>query len=224
MKKTITEMFYDLPGSREYIRRLAEGESPENLSENPDDNKSGEKNSDVKNRDETGISDDKEESGESPENRETSESPENTETSDTSNKSDTSDTSPQKADSPDKTDIFLVNIADSLQLLRGFAAGRGLSTENLDSVLLSLFRLTRDTARGIVTIENIEKLLKALTYDSDMANARYEGEIAGRNARIEIEMRKTFDSDGVPRMSGKSTSGASALPGSIFDLVRSARD
>lgn len=209
MKKTITEMFYDLPGSREYIERLAEGEKPGNLSDIPSDRQP-----------------DDPEPTENPDNPDSTDTSITSDTSVTSDTSDTSNTSvtSENPENPDKTDVFLLNMAESLQLMRGFAAGRGLSSETLDSVLLSLFRLTRDTAQGIVNIENIEKLLKALTYDHDMANARYEGEIAGRNARIEIEMRKTTDSDGVPRMSGKSTSGSSSLPGSIFDLVRSARD
>ena len=65
--------------------------------------------------------------------------------------------------------------------------------------------------------------LKALNHDADMASAREEGAVEGRNARIEEKLRKPKTSDGVPMLGGSNNAPARRRSReSIFDLAAEA--
>lgn len=194
MKKTITDLFFAFPGSRDFILRMI-------------DQRSGgsEKNTESETPDQQAQDPEKQEN----------EIPDKEPAGENQGKDTTVET--------EQEDPFIGRMRDSIQLMTGFAAGRGISGEKLDRILLDLFRTAVDVADGKISVRMAEMMIRAISYEADVAKARLQGEIAGRNARIEERMRTADDSDGVPRLTDTSTSSAVSAPASIFDLVRSAR-
>ena len=117
------------------------------------------------------------ESPENPESPESPESPDNPESPDTPEKPDT----PQPPHAPDfrLSEAFLSLAEDDQE-----AAGHWLD--------LILTQLTNNA----LTTETLQMVLHALHYDHDVAQAGIDGEVKGRNARIEElfeQKRKTAD-------------------------------
>lgn len=97
------------------------------------------------------------------------------------------------------------NIAESMQMLDELSQERGLSDETVDAAMDLLAGIVDDAIRGRFRRENVEMALNALQRDADLENARAEGEIAGRNAKIEEQRRRSRQGDGMPGMGGAST-------------------
>lgn len=74
--------------------------------------------------------------------------------------------------------------------------------EAVDAALGVIDQMTKDAIMGKVTKEAVEMAMKIVNRDADLANARSEGEIAGRNAKIEERMRRQQTGDGMPQMGG----------------------
>ena len=78
---------------------------------------------------------------------------------------------------------------------------------------------------GKFTTETLDMARKALNYDADMAIATEEGEIAGRNAKITEQLRKSSKGDGTNPLGGKNgvAGGQPQRSQSIFDLANDAK-
>ena len=74
-----------------------------------------------------------------------------------------------------------------------------------------------DAVVGIVKPETLEMAVKMITHDADVENARSEGEVAGRNAKIEEKLRKQNGGDGMPAMGGSNTIPAAPKKRGFFD-------
>ena len=119
---------------------------------------------------------------------------------------------------------FTSHLGDSLKCLEGFRTGRKPSAEDWDTVFSLLFSIVGDAANGVITPATAETLLRAVSYDRAVGIAMHEGEIKGRNARIEEQLLSPVKSDGLPSLQG--ARGGSASPRrsqSIFDLAGEAR-
>lgn len=119
---------------------------------------------------------------------------------------------------------FASHLGDSLKCLEGFRTGRKPSAEDWDTVFSLLFSIVGDAANGVITPATAETLLRAVSYDRAVGIAMHEGEIKGRNARIEEQLLSPVKSDGLPSLQG--ARGGSASPRrsqSIFDLAGEAR-
>lgn len=117
---------------------------------------------------------------------------------------------------------YETNIQQSLESLDQFKQERGLSDEEADAVFNFLQDTARNGIRGIYSLESYDMALKAIGHDTDVASASAEGEVRGRNARIDEELRKREEGDGTVVTGGKPMT-----PGrkneNIFDLARRAR-
>ena len=76
--------------------------------------------------------------------------------------------------------------------------------ERIDAVLL---QMAQDQAAGAWSEATITLLRRALNYDADVAKARHEGEVAGRNVRIREFLIERREPEGIYNLSG----GGSAL-------------
>lgn len=96
--------------------------------------------------------------------------------------------------------------------------------EEWNEAFALLFSIVADMANGVITPASAETLLHAVSFPREVETARREGEIAGRNARIEEQLRTPVRSDAVPSLQG-SRSAAPPRPRtqSIFDLAGQAR-
>lgn len=103
---------------------------------------------------------------------------------------------------------------------RAFADGKGLSPEEFDEAMTKLKQFRSPSTP--VTVKMLEMILKAINYDHDVAQAMEQGEIKGRNAKIEQCLMHPNQSDGLPHIKGSDVSQQKHTT-SIFDLARSVR-
>lgn len=95
------------------------------------------------------------------------------------------------------------NLPSSLQAIEAWASEKGVSDEDIDNAVTALSKLCGDFILGKIAPESIEMMLKAQNYDSDIEQAQIEGEVAGRNAKIEEKLRKGKKGDGTVQLNGK---------------------
>ncbi len=98
-----------------------------------------------------------------------------------------------------------------------------LSDDEIDAIGAAWIQIIREGIMGILSADTITLIANALNHDSDEARARQEGEVAGRNAKIDMKLRSSRKGDGVSSLGGRNGS-PSARPGakSVFDLAREA--
>lgn len=119
---------------------------------------------------------------------------------------------------------YEVNLGATLETLRQYQADKGMSDEQIDKVVVFLLGIVRDGVMGKFSVETLDLACKALNYDSDVAAASEEGEVAGRNAKITEKLRKSAKGDGTAPLGGKNGDGAGRprRSQSMFDLAAEA--
>jgi hypothetical protein len=95
------------------------------------------------------------------------------------------------------------NLPASIQAIEVWASEKGVSDEDIDDAVTALSKLCGDFILGKITTDSIEMMLKAKNYDADVEQAQVEGEVAGRNAKIEEKLRKGKKGDGTVVLDGK---------------------
>ena len=117
------------------------------------------------------------------------------------------------------------NLAESLSRIEKMQAERGLTDEQMDAALETLIAIGDDSVVGIYSEDNINLALKANGYDEAVANAAYEGEVKGRNAKIDAKLRTARAGDGVASLDGKNTMGTPQRKRAmnIFDYAEAAK-
>lgn len=95
------------------------------------------------------------------------------------------------------------NLPASIQAIEAWASEKGVSDEDIDDAVTALSKLCGDFILGKITTDSIEMMLKARNYDADVEQAQVEGEVAGRNAKIEEKLRKGKKGDGTVVLDGK---------------------
>lgn len=81
------------------------------------------------------------------------------------------------------------NWQNSLSALEEWGNGKGLSLEQKRDVMLRLLAITFNGMENKYGPEDFDIAYNAINHDTDVANAREEGEVAGRNARIAAARR-----------------------------------
>ena len=119
-------------------------------------------------------------------------------------------------------DEYEANMDTSLETMRQFQAENNLDDAQIDAIAAQLLTIAGDVVMGKFTRESLELARKALNYDADVEAAGEEGEVAGRNAKITENLRKSNKGDGTAPLGGKNGQGASAprKAQSMFDLAR----
>lgn len=98
---------------------------------------------------------------------------------------------------------YSINLSGSLQLLEELQQEKGLSDDEVDAAMSLIITISKDAMLGKFTRETLEMTLKALNYDKAVEQANDEGEVRGRNAKIEEKLRKPTKGDGTARLDGK---------------------
>ena len=70
-----------------------------------------------------------------------------------------------------------------------------------------LIGIMKDGLLGKFTSESIRMAVKAIRHDSDVEAANHEGEIKGRNSKIQERLRKGERSDGTANLAGRNGGG-----------------
>ena len=112
------------------------------------------------------------------------------------------------------------NMAESTKMREQLDAQYG--EETVDAALGIIDQITKDAIIGKVTPETFDMALKVVRHDADVDNARSEGEVAGRNAKIEEGLRKRQGGDGMPAMGGSSAAPQKKRNLDVFDFAQAA--
>lgn len=86
----------------------------------------------------------------------------------------------------------------SLSALEEWGNGKGLSLEDKRDVMLRLLSITFNGMENKYAAEDFDLAYNAIHHDNDVAAARAEGEVAGRNARIAAARRDRNAANGMP--------------------------
>ena len=114
------------------------------------------------------------------------------------------------------------NQAESMKLREEFDEKYG--EELVDKAIGIIDQMWKDAVVGIVKRETLENAIKMVNREADIENARSEGEVAGRNAKIEEKMRNAKSGDGLPNMGGSNSAASKPKKNlNIFDYAEAAK-
>lgn len=99
-------------------------------------------------------------------------------------------------------DQFSENIKESVNLIESIQEQNQLSDEEAGALFEQILSVGDDLRVGMITPEIAEMFLKANNYDNDVDEARTEGEIAGKNAKIDKVLKLKSRGDGTPSLQG----------------------
>lgn len=108
-------------------------------------------------------------------------------------------------------DMYQSNLNESLLSISAIQEEKGYTDEQIDQAFDWLVRIIQEGVLGKFSPEVIEMAMKAQNYDNDVAQAEAEGEVKGRNARIEEKLRTRKQGDGTASLDGKNGSGSVPL-------------
>lgn len=97
-------------------------------------------------------------------------------------------------------------------------AEKGLTDEEMDAVLADIIKVANDAQLNLVSKETLVAFINARKHDDDVAQAEQEGEIRGRNTKIEEKLRKAKAGDGTPNL-GSKNAGGNARPMPDFGAI-----
>lgn len=109
----------------------------------------------------------------------------------------------RKAREKQEDDEYNGNTAQSEKDFQSIKEKYGLSDEDLAEIYHGMRQVSRDVAFNKFTPDAMERYIKGGKYDADVANAREEGHIAGKNQRFRRELRDSGKKPGaVPTPEG----------------------
>lgn len=113
----------------------------------------------------------------------------------------------------------------TLPMLDRLKQERGIDDETIDEAWTFLHKMADEVILGNFTEETMNMALNAINHDADVANARTEGNVAGRNAKIKETLRKPQSGDGTPTLAGSNNTPTSQRrrPMNIFDYADAAK-
>lgn len=116
------------------------------------------------------------------------------------------------------------NMEESRKVVDAIQGELNLSDDEMDAALDLLGKITNEVLMGKFTRESIQMALKALNHDKDIAEASQEGEVRGRNTKVEAVLRKPKHGDSVPMLGGSNNTPSRAKKEkSIFELAAEAK-
>lgn len=102
---------------------------------------------------------------------------------------------------------YQVNINETLATLATIQEEEGKSDDEIDQAMEFLVNIMKDGILGKFSRESISMAFKALNHDANVEEAAHEGEVKGRNAKIEEKLRKGSRGDGTANLDGKNGGG-----------------
>lgn len=116
------------------------------------------------------------------------------------------------------------NLSASLEEIESLQSELGLSEAEVDKAIELLLRIVNEGVMGKFSRESLQLAMHALNHDADVAAADREGEVRGKNAKIEEKLRRKASGDGTAVLGGHHGGGTTAPKArSIFDLAKEAR-
>lgn len=117
-------------------------------------------------------------------------------------------------------ELYQNNLSESLAYLETVQQEKGVSDDVIDKAMEFLIGIVRDGVIGKFSPESIEMAMKAINHDADVAQAGHEGEVKGRNTKIEEKLRSKRKGDGTAPLDGKNGKSQSRTMPSLGALDR----
>lgn len=99
--------------------------------------------------------------------------------------------------------MYKDNLAQTLTNLEKVQAELGITDDQAEEAMAFLQTIISDGVLGKFTEESIKMAWKAISHDADVAQAAHEGEVKGRNTKIEEKLRTKKKGDGTAVLDGK---------------------
>lgn len=109
-------------------------------------------------------------------------------------------------------EAYKANVEQSLEDMAAYQAEKALADEDIDNAFVYLKELANNVIMGKFTKDMLDMAFKALNHDADVAVAAEDGEVRGRNAKIEEKMRQRGKGDGVAALDGNNNVARVAPP------------
>lgn len=104
------------------------------------------------------------------------------------------------------------NLVDTKAALDDFQQKNGLSDDQIDEVMGMLLTIATDAVVGKFSESSMDLALKALNYDGAVEEANMEGEVRGRNAKIDERLRTRKAGDGTAALNGRNGASGNRMP------------
>lgn len=99
--------------------------------------------------------------------------------------------------------MYKDNLAQTLTNLEKVQTELGITDDQAEEAMAFLQTIISDGVLGKFTEESIKMAWKAISHDADVAQAAREGEVKGRNTKIEEKLRTKKKGDGTAVLDGK---------------------
>lgn len=93
---------------------------------------------------------------------------------------------------------YEANVQNTLAELQKIQQETGWDNEKCYNLASRVYDIIDQGLKGIITAETFHMVMDGMNYKDDMANARSEGEVAGRNAKIAEQLKKEKKPEGMP--------------------------
>ena len=90
------------------------------------------------------------------------------------------------------------NVEESLKALQTIQAETGWSNEQCYDLASKVYDIIGDGQQGIIKPETFRLVMNGSNYDTDLSDAKAEGEVKGRNTKISEQLKKDTKPNGVP--------------------------
>lgn len=100
-------------------------------------------------------------------------------------------------------DEYQKNLQQSIAEMTAYQESHELSDEDIDAAMEFIIGIIQDGVMGKFSQETIGMAMKAINHDMDVENASIEGEVRGKNAKIDAKLRKSNKGDGTAVLAGK---------------------
>lgn len=104
-------------------------------------------------------------------------------------------------------DEYNKNIGETIKYLNEVSQKGEISEDKIDEAVELLMQIVHDGIVGKFTPETIDMAIKAINHDEDVEEADYEGEVRGRNAKIDEKLKKNEKGDGTAQLDGQNNRG-----------------
>ena len=93
---------------------------------------------------------------------------------------------------------YETNVQNTLAELQKIQQETGWDNEKCYNLASRVYDIIDQGMKGLITAETFHMVMNGMNYDDDVKNARSEGEVAGRNAKITEQLKKEKAPVGMP--------------------------
>lgn len=90
------------------------------------------------------------------------------------------------------------NFEETLKAYDEFVKSKNLTDEQSENLFSTIFNIAEDARNGIYKPEIFQLIYDGLHYADDVNSAREEGEVHGRNSKIEDKLQRVMPQDNIP--------------------------